>query len=69
VRGAVTTKSVLNRTSITHVVHRPSIIKPFNVVLDGRQRLAGLVAPKLFERLPCKTTRLCFDIDGQLPAA
>jgi hypothetical protein len=27
----------------------------------------GLVAPKLFERLPCKTTRLCFEIDGRFP--
>jgi phosphomannomutase len=25
------------------------------------------VAPKLFERLPCKTTRLCFEIDGRFP--
>jgi phosphomannomutase len=29
--------------------------------------MAGLVAPKLFERLPCKATRLCFDIDGTFP--
>ncbi len=29
--------------------------------------MGGLVAPKLFERLPCKTTRLCFDIDGRFP--
>ena len=39
----------------------PAIIKPFNVVLDAGSGMAGLVAPKLFERLPCKTTRLCFD--------
>jgi phosphomannomutase len=25
------------------------------------------VAPRLFERLPCKTTRLCFEIDGRFP--
>jgi phosphomannomutase len=25
------------------------------------------VAPKLFERLPCRTTRLCFEIDGRFP--
>jgi phosphomannomutase len=29
--------------------------------------MAGLVAPKLFERLPCRTTRLCFAIDGTFP--
>ena len=45
----------------------PSIIKPFNVVLDAGSGMGGLVAPKLFERLPCRTTRLCFEIDGTLP--
>jgi len=25
------------------------------------------VAPKLFETLPCRTTRLCFEIDGRFP--
>ena len=45
----------------------PAIIKPFNVVLDAGSGMGGLVAPKLFERLPCRTTRLCFEIDGTLP--
>jgi len=45
----------------------PSIVKPFNVVLDAGSGMAGLVAPRLFERLACRTTRLCFDIDGTFP--
>jgi phosphomannomutase len=45
----------------------PSVIKPFNVVLDAGSGMAGLVAPKLFDRLPCRTTRLCFQIDGTFP--
>jgi len=45
----------------------PAVIKPFNVVLDAGSGMAGLVAPKLFDRLPCKTTRLCFTIDGTFP--
>jgi len=45
----------------------PSVIKPFNVVLDAGSGMAGLVAPRLFDRLPCKTTRLCFEIDGRFP--
>ena len=45
----------------------PAVIKPFNVVLDAGSGMGGLVAPKLFERLPCKTTRLCFEIDGRFP--
>jgi phosphomannomutase len=44
-----------------------SVVKPFNVVLDAGSGMAGLVAPKLFDRLPCRTTRLCFDIDGTFP--
>jgi phosphomannomutase len=44
-----------------------SVIKPFNVVLDAGSGMGGLVAPKLFERLPCRTTRLCFDVDGRFP--
>jgi phosphomannomutase len=45
----------------------PPVIRPFNVVLDAGSGMAGLVAPKLFERLPCRTTRLCFEIDGRFP--
>jgi phosphomannomutase len=45
----------------------PAVIKPFNVVLDAGSGMAGLVAPRLFDRLPCKTTRLCFEIDGTFP--
>ena len=45
----------------------PSIIKPFNVVLDAGSGMAGMVAPKLFERLPCTPTTLCFEVDGTFP--
>ena len=44
-----------------------SVIQPFNVVLDAGSGIGGLVAPPLFDRLPCRTTRLCFDIDGTFP--
>jgi phosphomannomutase len=67
-RGQVTPKNVL-AGYIEHVMGfiDPAIIKPFNVVLDAGSGMGGLVAPKLFERLPCRTTRLCFDIDGSFP--
>ncbi len=67
-RGEVTTKNVLD-AYVDHVMSfiDPSIVKPFNVVLDAGSGMGGLVAPKLFDRLPCKTTRLCFDIDGTFP--
>jgi phosphomannomutase len=44
-----------------------SIIKPFNVVLDAGNGIAGLIAPRLFDRLPCRTTKLCFEVDGTFP--
>src|SRR4029077_17556565 len=42
----------------------PSLIKPFNTVLDAGCGMGGLVAPELFNALRCKTTQLCFTIDG-----
>ncbi len=45
----------------------PAVIRPFNVVLDAGSGMAGLVAPRLFDRLPCHTTRLCFTVDGTFP--
>jgi phosphomannomutase len=67
-RGQVTRTDVL-APYVDHVMSfiDPSIIRPFNVVLDAGSGMAGLVAPRLFDRLPVKTTRLCFDIDGRFP--
>ncbi len=45
----------------------PAVIKPFNVVLDAGSGIGGLVAPPLFDELPCHTTRLCFTVDGNFP--
>ena len=45
----------------------PAAIRPFHLVLDAGSGMGGLVAPPLFNRLPCRTTRLCFDIDGTFP--
>jgi phosphomannomutase len=67
-KGTVTTAEML-APYVEHVMGfiDPSAIKPFNVVLDAGCGIGGLVAPKLFERLPCKTTELCFTIDGTFP--
>jgi phosphomannomutase len=68
VKGAVSTRAVLPRyvEKVMSFVDE-SLIKPFTVVLDAGSGMAGLVAPKLFERLPCKVTPLCFEIDGTFP--
>ncbi len=44
-----------------------SIIKPFKVVLDAGNGIAGMVAPKLFAHLPCRVDALCFEVDGTFP--
>jgi phosphomannomutase len=66
--GSLTTMAVMD-DYVKHVMSfiDPSIIKPFNVVLDAGNGIAGMVAPRLFEKLPCKLTTLCFEVDGTFP--
>lgn len=66
--GRCEKRDIMNRY-VDHVMSfiDPSIVKPFNVVLDAGSGVAGLVAPRLFDQLPCRTTRLCFDVDGTFP--
>jgi phosphomannomutase len=66
--GSISTRDVLPRyvEKVMSFVD-PALIKPFKVVLDAGSGMAGLVAPKLFERLPCQVTQLCFEIDGTFP--
>jgi len=66
--GTLTTAEIL-RPYTEHVLSfiDISIIRPFNVVLDAGSGIAGLVAPPLFDRLPCRTTKLCFEVDGTFP--
>jgi phosphomannomutase len=66
--GRLESRDIMNRY-IDHVMSfiDQSIVKPFNVVLDAGSGVAGLVAPRLFDQLPCRTTRLCFEVDGTFP--
>ena len=68
VRGTVTTKNVVD-AYVEKVLSFIDIskIKPFNVVLDAGNGIAGMVAPLLFDRLPVETTKLCFEVDGTFP--
>jgi phosphomannomutase len=67
-RGTVTEKAVLDRY-VDHVMSfiDPSVVKPFNVVLDAGSGTGAIAAPAIFDRLACRTTRLCFEIDGTFP--
>jgi phosphomannomutase len=67
-RGRCEKRDIMNRY-VDHVMSfiDPAVIKPFNVVLDAGNGVAGMVAPHLFDALPCRTTRLCFEVDGTFP--
>lgn len=66
--GAISSREIVTEY-VAHVMSfiDPSIIKPFNVVLDAGNGIAGMIAPRLFEKLPCKVTTLCFEVDGTFP--
>ena len=66
--GALSEMRVLDEY-VAHVLSfiDPAVIKPFHVVLDAGNGMAGMVAPRLFAGLPCRTTTLCFDVDGTFP--
>jgi phosphomannomutase len=67
-RGTLRTSDLLG-VYTDHVMSfiDPLAIRPFSLVLDAGSGMAGLVAPRLFDCLPCRTTRLCFEIDGRFP--
>lgn len=66
--GGLSTANVID-DYVAHVLSfiDPSIVKPFNVVLDAGNGIAGMIAPKLFAKLPCRVTPLCFEVDGTFP--
>jgi phosphomannomutase len=67
-RGTLTTADMM-AAYVDHVMSfiDASLVQPFSVVLDAGSGIAGAVAPHLFDRLPCRTTRLCFEVDGTFP--
>jgi phosphomannomutase len=66
--GDLSTKNVID-DYVKHVMSfiDPSIIKPFTVVLDAGNGIAGMIAPKLFAHLSCHVTPLFFEVDGTFP--
>lgn len=67
-KGEVVKRDVLN----DYVEHALSFIdiskiKPLKVVIDAGNGMAGMVMPKVFERLPCTLVPLYFELDGSFP--
>jgi phosphomannomutase len=66
VKGSVTKMTVLPELQ-KHALQFADKIKPLKVVIDAGNGMAGLVLPGILEKLPIKTTRLFFDLDGSFP--
>ncbi len=45
----------------------PDVIKPFKIVVDAGNGMAGKIIPAVFERLPAELVPLYFELDGTFP--
>jgi phosphomannomutase len=45
----------------------PSVVKPFKVVADAGNGMAGVVLPRMFAKLPCRVVEMCYTPDGSFP--
>ncbi len=67
-RGSIARKDI-SREFTAHVLSfiDPTVIKPFSIVIDAGNGMAGLTLPPVFEKLPCKVTPLFYEPDGSFP--
>ena len=63
------TKRDITDDYINHVLTFVDVskIKPLKVVIDAGNGMAGLVLPRVFQRLPCELVPLYFELDGSFP--
>lgn len=67
-RGKITKRDIID-DYVNHVLTFVDIskIKPLKVVIDAGNGMAGLVLPRVFQRLPCELVPLYFELDGNFP--
>lgn len=67
-RGTIVRKDIL-RGFTEHVLSfiDVDIIKPFSIVIDAGNGMAGSIVTPVFEKLPCRLTPLYFEPDGTFP--
>jgi phosphomannomutase len=44
-----------------------SKVKPFKIAVDAGNGMAGMVIPRVFQKLPCQLVPLYFELDGTFP--
>jgi phosphomannomutase len=66
--GRRTERNILD-SYIDHILSfiDPSVVKPFKVVADAGNGMAGVVLPRMFARLPCQVVEMCYTPDGSFP--
>jgi phosphomannomutase len=67
-RGSTSKRDILNEYT-DHCLSfiDASKIKPFKIVIDAGNGMAGLTLPAVLEKLPLEVTRLYFELDGNFP--
>jgi phosphomannomutase len=67
-RGSIARKDI-SRDFAEHVLSfiDPTAVKPFSIVIDAGNGMAGLSLPPVFEQLPCSITPLYYEPDGTFP--
>jgi len=67
-KGSISERDVIP-DFIDHVLSFVNLqqIKPFKIVIDAGNGMAGLIIPKLFEKLPCRLVPMYFELDGSFP--
>lgn len=67
-KGEVRTQDVLE-DYVNHALSFIDVskIRPLKVVIDAGNGMAGLVMPRVFEKLPCTLIPLYFELDGSFP--
>jgi len=67
-KGAIHRRDIIG-AYIQHVLSFIDVkkIKPFKIVLDAGNGMAGMLAPKLFKHLPCQLVPMFFELDGSFP--
>ncbi|MCD6162737.1 MAG: phosphomannomutase/phosphoglucomutase [candidate division Zixibacteria bacterium] len=67
-QGSLNSKDIIS-DFISHVLSFIDIsaVKPFKIVIDAGNGMAGLIVPELFKKLPCELIPMYFELDGSFP--
>jgi len=64
--GKISQRDVLNDYK-DHVLSFVENIKPFKIVVDAGNGMAGKMLPLVFRNLPCEISQMYFELDGSFP--